>query len=118
MNTYEKIMCKVIDGMSILAVVVIWIGIFWFSINYLGWSSMRNYIEIPELRSIPEKSYSEDDVQLIVNNYYKATRERLNVILSDTKNYTKDQVEEILKLVWYAENNVKDEKSISDMYKV
>lgn len=83
-----------------------------------GETVMKNYIEIPELRSIPEKSYSEDDVQLIVNNYFKATRERLNVILSDTKNYTKDQIEEILRLVWYAENNVKSEKSILDMYKI
>jgi len=78
---------------------------------------MKNYIEVPKLRNIPEKSYNEDDVQLIVNNYYKATRERLSSILADTNNYTTEQKEEILKFVWYSENNVKDFHSIEDMYK-
>jgi len=35
MKTYEEIFVRVIDALSVLAVVAIWIGIFWFSARYL-----------------------------------------------------------------------------------
>lgn len=77
---------------------------------------MRNYIEIPELRSIPEKSYSEDDCIKISNNYFMEIKNRLSEILADSE-YTNDEISDILVYLGYSINHVKSEKSISDMFK-
>jgi len=81
-----------------------------------GESVMKSYIEIPGLRNIPEKSYSEDDCIKITNSYFKEIKNRLNEILADT-DYTNDEISDILMYLGYAMNHVKSEKSISDMYK-
>lgn len=81
-----------------------------------GESAMKNYIEIPEPRNLPEKSYSEDDCIKITNSYFKEIKDRLKEILADSE-YAKDEISEIITYLGYAINQVKSEKSISDMYK-
>lgn len=81
-----------------------------------GKSVMKNYIEIPELRNLPEKSYSEDDCIKITNSYFKEIKDRLKEILADSE-YTNDEISDILIYLGYSINHVKSEKSISDMFK-
>lgn len=78
---------------------------------------MKNYLEIPELRSIPEKSYSEDDCIKITNSYFKEIKDRLKEILAESE-YTNDEISDVLMYLGYAINHVKSEKSISDMFKI
>lgn len=77
---------------------------------------MKNYLEIPELRSIPEKSYSETDCMKITNSYFKEVKDRLKEILADSE-YTNDEISDVLMYLGYAINHVKSEKSILDMNK-
>lgn len=81
-----------------------------------GESVMKNYIDIPELKDVPEVLYTEDNVIKIANSYFKEIKDRLKEILADSE-YTNDEISDVLMYLGYAINHVKSEKSISDMYK-
>lgn len=83
-----------------------------------GKSVMKNYIEIPELKEVPEALYTEDDVIKIANSYFRHLRERFGCILLDEKKLTNEEVLETLKNLGFAWNNTKDDKSVNDMFRV